>query len=141
MAISYLQSGIVITDDSNPGREPLILPPDATSDDVAAAALAYLGPVIEPDWAQFRRALRTENGFSAAFSVAMTTDPMGGVALALGLDGFRRDGDPGDFLDALRAALAVLPSDQAAHIAQELIALAQRCTMPAAFIQSLAGES
>jgi hypothetical protein len=68
----------------------------------------------------------------------MVADPMAGVALALGLDAFRRDGDPTDFLDALRSALIVLPDGQGAYIAAELLALAQRCNLPASFTDALA---
>lgn len=138
MGIAYQQSCIVITDDRNPDREPLVLPADALPVDVSAAVAAYIGPTQEPDWTQFRQALRSENGFSAAFSAAMVADPMAGVALALGLDAFRREGDPTDFLDALRSALTVLPDGQGAYIAAELLALAQRCNLPASFTDALA---
>lgn len=138
MGIAYQQSGIVITDDRNPDRDPLVLPADALPADVSAAVAAYIGPTCEPDWMQFRQALRSENGFSAAFSAAMAADPMAGVALALGLDAFRRDGDHADFLDALQSAFAALPQEQALHIAAELLALAQRCNLPASFTDALA---
>jgi hypothetical protein len=138
MAISYTATGVFITDDRNPDRAPFVLPADATLADVAAAVAAYIGPTCEPDWTQFRQALRTENGFSAAFSAAMAADPMAGVALALGLDAFRRDGDPTDFLDALRSAFIVLPEGQGTYIAAELLALAQRCNLPASFTDALA---
>jgi len=138
MGIAYTTTGVIVTDDRNPDRKPLVLPADAPPADVSAAVAAYIGPTYEPDWTQFRQALRTENGFSAAFSAAMVADPMAGVALALGLDAFRRDGDPTDFLDALRSALIVLPDGQGAYIAAELLALAQRCNLPASFTDALA---
>lgn len=136
--IKFTLTSIIIFDDRDTDRDPVILPLTATSADIEAAAAAYFGPTVEPDWAQFRQALRTENGFSAAFSAAMVADPMAGVALALGLDAFRRDGDPADFLDALRSAFTVLPDGQGAYIAAELLALAQRCNLPAAFTDALA---
>ena len=138
MAISYQQSGIVITDDHNPSRPPLVLPADATPAEVAAAAAPYHEQPPSPDWSQFRQALRTENGYAPAFSAAMVADPMAGVGLAIGLDAFRRDGDHDDFLDALQSAFAALPQEQALHIAAELLALAQRCNLPASFIDALA---
>ncbi len=139
MGIAYQQSGIVITDDRNPDRAPFVLPADATLADVAAAVAAYIGPTYEPDWTQFRQALRTENGYAPAFSAAMAADPMAGVALAIGLDAFRRDGDHADFLDALQSAFTALPQEQALHIASELLDLAVRCHMPAEFIAAMGG--
>ena len=139
MAISYQQSGIVITDDHNPSRPPLVLPADATPAEVAAAAAPYHEQPPSPDWSQFRQALRTENGYAPAFSAAMVADPMAGVGLAIGLDAFRRDGNYGDFLDELQSAFAALPQEQALHIAAELLDLAIRCNMPAEFIAALGG--
>jgi len=137
--IKYTITSIVIFDDRDTDRDPVILPLTASSADIEAAAAAYFGPTVEPDWTQFRQALRSENGFSAAFSAAMVADPMAGVALAIGLDAFRRDGDHGDFLDALQTAFAALPQEQALHIAAELLDLAVRCHMPAEFITALGG--
>lgn len=139
MAISYQQSGIVITDDHNPSRPPVVLPADATPAEVAAAAAPYHEQPPSPDWTQFRQALRTENGYAPAFSAAMAADPMAGVALAIGLDAFRRDGDHADFLDALQSAFTALPQEQALHIASELLDLAVRCHMPAEFIAAMGG--
>lgn len=139
MAISYQQSGIVITDDHNPSRPPVVLPADATPAEVAAAAAPYHEQPPSPDWSQFRQALRTENGYAPAFSAAMAADPMAGVALAIGLDAFRRDGDHADFLDALQSAFTALPQEQALHIASELLDLAVRCHMPAEFIAAMGG--
>jgi hypothetical protein len=137
--IAYTLAGIVISDDRDPSRAPLLLPLGATSAEVEAAAATYLGPPTDPDWTQFRQALRTENGFSAAFQAAMAADPMAGIALALGLDNFRRDGDPRDFVDALHNAFATLSPDQGAYITGELLALAQRCNLPQEFLDALGG--
>jgi len=138
MGIAYTATGIVITDDHNPSRPPLVLPADATPAEVAAAAAPYHEQPPSPDWSQFRQALRTENGYAPAFSAAMAADPMAGFALAIGLDAFRRDGDPTDFLDALQSAFTALPQGQALHIAVELQSLAQRCNLPASFADALA---
>jgi hypothetical protein len=62
---------------------------------------------------------------------------MAGVQLAIGLDRFRREGDYADFLEALGNSLSVLPTDQAAHIALELLALAGRCDLPLSFREAL----
>ena len=139
MAISYTITSVVISDDRDPSRAPLLLPLGATSAEVEAAAAGYFGPPTDPDWTQFRQALRTENGFSAAFQAAMAADPMAGIALALGLDSFRRDGDPRDFVDALHNAFATLSPDQGAYITGELRALAQRCNLPQEFLDALGG--
>jgi hypothetical protein len=64
---------------------------------------------------------------------------MAGIALALGLDNFRRDGDPRDFVDALHNAFATLSPDQGAYITGELLALAQRCNLPQEFLDALSG--
>jgi len=137
--IKYTITSIVIFDDRDTDRDPVILPLTASSADIEAAAAAYFGPTVEPDWTQFRQALRTENGFSAAFQAAMAADPMAGIALALGLDSFRRDGDPRDFVDALHNAFATLSPDQGAYITGELRALAQRCNLPQEFLDALGG--
>jgi hypothetical protein len=94
-------------------------------------------PEPQPDWAQFRQALRQENGYGSAFQSALSADPMAGVQLAIGLDRFRREGDYADFLEALGNSLSVLPTDQAAHIALELLALAGRCDLPLSFREAL----
>lgn len=94
-------------------------------------------PEPQPDWAQFRQALRQENGYGSAFQSALAADPMAGVQLAIGLDRFRREGDYADFLEALGNSLSVLPTDQAAHIALELLALAGRCNLPLSFREAL----
>lgn len=94
-------------------------------------------PEPQPDWAQFRQALRQENGYGSAFQSALAADPMAGVQLAIGLDRFRREGDYADFLEALGNSLSVLQTDQAAHIALELLALAGRCDLPLSFREAL----
>ena len=56
--IAYTFTGIVITDDSNPDRPPLVLPPGSTSAEVEAAALAYLQPPPPaPDYLGFYNGL------------------------------------------------------------------------------------
>jgi len=94
-------------------------------------------PEPEPDWQQFRQALRDENGYAPAFQAALTADPMAGIQLAIGLNEFRRSGDFSDFLEALTSALAALPADQAGHLGLDLLALASRCNLPAAFLGAL----
>ena len=47
MAIAYSSSAIVVTDDYNSSRPPLVLPPDSTSSEVEEAVASYIS-VIRP---------------------------------------------------------------------------------------------
>lgn len=94
-------------------------------------------PPPGPDWAQFRQAIRSENGFSAAFVAAFSADPMVAHTLGSRLDWFQTTGDYALFLESLTLTLQALPPQEAAHIAMEFLTLASRCGLPAAFLDAL----
>lgn len=94
-------------------------------------------PPPGPDWPQFRQAIRSENGFSAAFVAAFSADPMVAHTLGSRLDWFQTTGDYALFLESLTLTLQALPPQEAAHIAMEFMALASRCGLPAAFLDAL----
>lgn len=67
MAINYTPSGITISDDA--GQRPSVtLPPDATHQEVEAAATAYHQP--SPDWDGFRRVALGSQVIAAAMAAA-----------------------------------------------------------------------
>jgi len=74
MGISYQQSGIVITDDRNPDRDPLVLPADALPADVSAAILEYLGQPKEPNFDEFGAWLLTNPIIKEAYDIAFEND-------------------------------------------------------------------
>ena len=94
-------------------------------------------PEPEPDFDGMATALRTENGFKSAFLLAFAEDPMAAGSLTSRFDEFRRSGDFTLFLQSILLVLQALPSEQAAEIGTEVLAVAVRCHMPAAFLQAL----
>jgi len=94
-------------------------------------------PPPVPDFAQFQQAIRTENGFTAAFQTAFHRDPFAAASLTSRFDDFRKDGDFGPFLQSMMLVLESLPIEQAAEIGSELLALAIKCHMTSAFIAAV----
>jgi hypothetical protein len=75
MSISHTPAGIIITDDQNPNREPLILAPSSSPQEIQAALLAYLGPERlrqPPDYIKFYDALIASSVYASALSVPAT---------------------------------------------------------------------
>lgn len=135
--ITHFPDKILIQDDTNPAREPLVLSVDSTPDEVAAANAAYQQPPPEPDWDRLRLGLQTQNGFDQAFRVAFQASPMVGTSLSSRLDAFQLGGNYSLFLQGLESALSLLPAQEAAHIAMEFLALSQACNMPSDFLEAL----
>lgn len=91
-----------------------------------------------PDWDQFRQALQTENGFPSAWLTAFQANPQVAGLVASRLDLYEVNGNYHLFIHALLAALATLNNQaQAAEVAVEFAALAERCNMPAEFLEEL----
>lgn len=91
-----------------------------------------------PDWDQFRQALQTENGFPSAWLAAFQANPQVAGLVASRLDLYQLNGNYQLFIQALLAALATLSNQaQAAEVAVEFAALAERCNMPAEFLEEL----
>lgn len=95
-------------------------------------------PPPAPDWAQMRQALQTENGFPTAWAAAFQANPLVAGLMAPRLDLCEISGNYGLFIDSLLIALATLNNQaQAAEVAVEFVALAERCSMPAEFLEEL----
>lgn len=90
-----------------------------------------------PDWAQFRQALISENGYAGAFAAIGSISPMLERPLAPRLDRFQFEGQWQPFLESLGLALGTLPAQDGAHLASEMLALAGRCNLPTAFCEAL----
>jgi hypothetical protein len=147
MSISYTPNGVIITDDSNPDREPLVLSADASPAEVESAASEYLGaPSPAPDWDGFRRMALGNRTIGRAIALARANDdanmdaagvPVGEpaasalpVALLEAMNGDSR---------ALAAAWAVLVAR--GGLAQEdlapIAAAAEAFNLPADFVAAL----
>lgn len=74
MAIAYSPTGIIISDDRDPSRPPLVLPVGTASAEVAAAAAEYSQAAIEPDYVGFYSALLGSNIYAAVISQTKTAD-------------------------------------------------------------------
>lgn len=91
-----------------------------------------------PDWAQMRQALQSENGFPAAWAAAFQANPLVAGMMGPRLDLCETNGRYDLFIDSLLIALATLNNQaQAADVAVEFVALAERCSMPAEFLEEL----
>jgi hypothetical protein len=131
ISICYSSSGIVIADGQDPSREPLVLPRGSTSTDVAAAAAAYLPPVVEPDWMGFGIELALNPSISALFNAI--SDPVGN-GLSIGLFEASK-GDPRLFLKLWSQLMAT------GMITTELLSmmalLARQFQLPIEFVTAL----
>lgn len=133
-----------------PGEQVQPVPPVVVIDDAAAevnGTITYAWQLIElppppeptpqPDFRRLRGAIRSENGYVDAFMAAMAADPITANSLISRLDVFELTGNFTLFLESLQLALQALPAQDAAHVGLEFMALAQRCHMPAAFLNAL----
>jgi hypothetical protein len=93
-----------------------------------------------PDFAELRRGIQTENGYRAAFIQALGADPMGGMPAPARLDDWERFGDWRPFLESLMTMLQTIAPQDAAHVAWEFLALAQRTHMDPAFLEALQAQ-
>jgi hypothetical protein len=144
-AFAVLEQIHLAAPEPGPGQAVRPLPPVVEIEDPAGEDLngtaTYGWEVFDlqpaPNWAQFRSAIRVENGFSAAFMAAFQADPMVAHTLGSRLDRFQTTGDFALFLESLTLALGALPTQEGAHIAMELLALSHRCNLPVGFTQAL----
>jgi hypothetical protein len=97
-------------------------------------------PPPTPDFAELRRGIQTENGYRAAFTQALGADPMGGLPAPSRLDDWERFGEWQPFLESLMIMLRAIPPQDAAHVAWEFLALAQRTHMDPAFLEALQAQ-
>ena len=97
-------------------------------------------PPPAPDFAELRRGIQDENGYRAVFTQALGADPFAGLPAVSRLDDWERFGDWGPFLESLMTMLQTIPAEDAAHVAWEFLALAQRCNMDPAFLEALQAQ-
>jgi hypothetical protein len=77
MSISHTPDGIVVTDDQDPGREPIVLSPDATAQQIQVALLDYFGPDRlrqPPDYVGFYKSLRGSPLYEGVLQTPATAD-------------------------------------------------------------------
>jgi hypothetical protein len=82
MSISHTPDGIVVSDDQDPGREPMVLSPGATPQQIDAALLEYFGPERlrqPPDYVGFYGALK----ISSVYENVLLTPATAGLARAM----------------------------------------------------------
>lgn len=143
--ISYSSTGITITDDANPDRPPIVLPPGATPAEVEAAAMEYLQPPPPPpppaaaDWLGFAGWLYGYPPMAEAMEVARASrDPQGepattGLPTAMEEARLRQNYVAfalswGQFLGA---------SQMPAVSIAEIVAKAEACHLPVEFVAAL----
>lgn len=136
MAISYNITCVIITDDRDSNRAPLVLSAGATSAEVEAAAAAYLDLPREPNFDAFGLWLLTNPAVSAAYDLAfagnkLTAGTLQPAVLAAAA------GDT----SYLRAVLLLLRRQGLLDDAllQAMATKAAECYLPAEFIQALGG--
>ena len=117
------------------------LPIDSDSDAVAAAFnAATLATEPEPDWAAFRQAILTENGYVAATAIALNSPndiaKVAATYLSDRFTAFETQGNWSEYLQGLLLTMSALEPSQQANLAQEFLALSQRCHLPQSFINA-----
>jgi len=136
MTISSTSAGIVITDDRDPSRPPLVLPATATTAEVEAAAAGYLQPAVEPDYDGFGFWLLTTPEIQQAYDIAFAGNKLTAGSLPSAVM-VASDGEP----KHLRTALLLLR--QQGLLSDETLAAmltaAQECNLPPEFLQALGG--
>lgn len=136
MAISYTATGVIITDDRNPDRAPLMLPAGATSAEVEAAAIAYLDLPPQPNFDGFGLWLLTNPDVAVAYDLAfdqakLTSCTLPSAVLAAA----------GGETKHLRTALLLLRRQGLLSdlVIAAMLAKAQECNLPPDFLQALGG--
>ena len=109
---------------------------------LAAAETYYeINGATNTDWAGFRHAILTENGYVDAMTRARDCQDAGAqfaVMFSLPrLDRFQDKGDFSEYLQGLLLIVSVQPEQNQASLIQEFLALAARCNLPEAFITAL----
>jgi hypothetical protein len=108
-----------------------------------AAAEAYyeINGATNTDWAGFRQAILTENGYVEAMALALDSANIS-TRLAVTfshsrLDRFQDKGDFAEYLQGLLLIVSIQPEQNQASLVQEFLALAARCNLPGAFMTAL----
>jgi hypothetical protein len=138
--ITHFPDKILIEDDTNPAREPLVLSVDSTPDEVAAANAAYQQqPPLEPQWLEFVTWLYSQPAMMVAMGAARaSTSPQGEpatTALPAALEAARNEGNYPAF--ALTWGQFLLASGLPAQALAPIVAKAQEMHLPAEFVAAL----
>ena len=132
MAITVTATSVIISDDRDRNRPPIVLPITATNAEIEAAAAAYLTP--DPNFDGFGLWLLTDPGVQAAYDQAFTGDKLTAgtlqpavLAAAAGDTGY------------LRAVLLLLRRQGLLGdaVLQAMAAKAAACHLPDEFLQAL----
>jgi hypothetical protein len=92
-------------------------------------------PPPSPDFEQFRTAIRSENGFQAAWEAVLNLNPMLATAMTTYLETFRKFDEWQPYLESLTIAIQLLPTEsERVYIANEFLQLARRCHLNPSFI-------
>ena len=144
--IDYTATGIVISDDTDNTRPPLVLPPGSTQAEVEAAATSYLpAPPPAPRWLDFLAAVEAAPGVGSAIGEGLSRmvqpspdpahNPFAAFKLGVGLGQAAESGNPQVFLAgwAQASAAGIVTPD----IIQAVQALAIAHDLPEAFVSGL----
>ena len=106
-----------------------------------AEAYFELNGASNTDWAGFRHAILTENGYVDALARALDSENNSArLAVAYShsrLDRFQDEGDFAEYLQGLLLIVSVQPEQSKAPLIEEFLALAARCNLPEAFVTAL----
>jgi len=108
-----------------------------------AAAESYyqINGASNTDWAGFRHAILSENGYVDALARALDSENNSArLAVAYShsrLDRFQDKGDFAEYLQGLLLIVSVQPEQNKASLIGEFLALAVRCNLPQAFVTAL----
>lgn len=135
--ITYTLANVVITDDRNPNRAPLVLPAGSTPAEVDAAAAAYLNLPPEPNFDGFGLWLLTNADVAAAYDLAfeqnrITCGTLPSAVLAAA----------GGDTKHLRTTLLLLRRQNLLSdlVITAMLTKAQECNLPADFLQALGSD-
>jgi len=136
MAIQYTTTGIIITDDRDPARDPLVLPVGTLSADVAAAVLAYIGPPRDPNFDGFGLWLLTSPAVQQAYDRALAGNAITAASLPAAVLAAA-----GGETKHLRTTLLLLRRQGLLDAATltAMLTKAQECNLPQEFLDALNG--
>lgn len=140
MSISYTPNGVIITDDSNPDREPLVLPVDASLSEVELAASEYLGaPPPAPDWLGFAGWLFRFPPMAEAMTAARVSTSDQGEPATTALPAAMQEARLNENYPAWAATWGqfLLASAMDAETLTDIIGKAADCNLPLEFIAAL----
>ena len=137
--ISYTETGIIITDDYDPSKPPLVLPVGATPAEVAMQHSAHQSPAEpQPDWHVFVNWLLHYPPMAGAMQAARESTAPQGEPVTSSLPALvllARDGDHLPFATAWPPFLAAAGAP--AEALQPIVTQALACHLPAEFVAAL----